>query len=44
MSLKRILIIIGATICALSCSNDADTIYQFKAESNAGEEVKARFS
>jgi glutathione peroxidase len=31
--------IIGATICALSCSNDADTIYQFKAESNAGEEV-----
>ena len=39
MSLKRILIIIGATICALSCSNDADTIYQFKAESNAGEEV-----
>ena len=38
MSLKRILII-GATICALSCSNDADTIYQFKAESNAGEEV-----
>ena len=39
MSLKRILMIIGATICALSCSNDADTIYQFKAESNAGEEV-----
>jgi glutathione peroxidase len=31
--------IIGATICTLSCSNDADTIYQFKAESNAGEEV-----
>jgi len=39
MSLKRILMIIGATICTLSCSNDADTIYQFKAESNAGEEV-----
>ena len=39
MSLRRTLMIIGAAICALSCSNDTDTIYQFKAESNAGEEV-----
>ena len=39
MSLKRTLMIIGAAICALSCSNNANTIYQFKAESNAGEEV-----
>ena len=31
--------IIGAAICALSCSNDANTIYQFKAESNGGGEV-----
>ena len=39
MSLRKTLMIIGAAICALSCSNDANTIYQFKAESNAGEEV-----
>ena len=39
MSLRRTLMIIGAAICALSCANDADTIYQFKAESNSGEEV-----
>jgi glutathione peroxidase len=31
--------IIGAAICALGCSNNANTIYQFKSESNAGEEV-----
>ena len=39
MSLRRTLIILGATICALSCSNDANTVYQFKAESNDGGEV-----
>ena len=38
MSLRRTLMIIGAVLCALSCSNDANTIYQFTAESNAGEE------
>ncbi len=31
--------IIGAVLCALGCSNDANTIYQFKAESNDGGEV-----
>jgi len=39
MSLRKTLMLIGAVICALSCSNNADTIYQFKAESNTGEEV-----
>jgi glutathione peroxidase len=39
MSLRRTLMIIGAVLCALGCSNDANTIYQFKAESNDGGEV-----
>ena len=39
MSLRKTLMLIGAVICALSCSNDANTIYRFKAESNGGEEV-----
>ena len=39
MSLKRTLLLIYAAICALSCSNNTNTIYQFKAESNTGEEV-----
>ncbi len=39
MLLRRIFLLIGAAICALSCSNHSDTIYQFKAESNSGEEV-----
>ena len=39
MSLKRTLMLIGAVICAISCSNNENTIYQFKTESNTGEEV-----
>jgi len=39
MSLKRTLMLIGAVICAIGCSTNANTIYQFKSESNAGEEV-----
>ena len=39
MSLKRTLMLLGAAICAISCSNNANTIYRFKAESNAGEKV-----
>ena len=39
MSIKRILMFIGAVICVLCCSNHANTIYQFRAESNDGGEV-----
>ena len=31
--------LVGAVLCAFGCSNRADTIYQFKVESNSGEEV-----
>ena len=36
--MKKILTILAA-LCAIGCSNDTNTIYQFKAESNSGEEV-----
>ena len=36
--MKRILTIV-ALLFAISCSNNSNTIYQFKAESNKGEEV-----
>jgi glutathione peroxidase len=36
--MKKILIILAA-ICAVACSNDTNTIYQFSAESNSGEQV-----
>ena len=36
--MKKILIILAA-ICAVACSNDTNTIYQFSAESNAGDQV-----
>ena len=36
--MKKILIILAA-ICAISCSNDTNTIYQFSAESNSGDTV-----
>ena len=36
--MKKILFILAA-ICAISCSNDTNTIYQFSAESNSGEQV-----
>ena len=39
MTFRRTLLLIGAVLCALSCSNRANTIYQFKAESNDGGEV-----
>ena len=38
MFIRRILGMFGAALCLLSCNN-APTIYDFKAESNAGEEV-----
>ena len=38
MQIRRILGIISAALCLLSC-NKTTTIYDFKAESNAGEEV-----
>ena len=38
MQIRRILGIISAALCLLSC-NKTPTIYDFKAESNAGEEV-----
>ena len=37
--MKKILIILAAILCAISCSNDTNTIYQFSAESNSGEQV-----
>ena len=36
--MKKILIIL-ATLCAIACSNDTNTIYQFSAESNSGDQV-----
>jgi glutathione peroxidase len=36
--MKKILIILAA-ICAVACSNDTNTIYQFSAESNSGDQV-----
>ena len=36
--MKKILIIL-AVICAVACSNDTNTIYQFSAESNSGDPV-----
>jgi glutathione peroxidase len=36
--MKKLLTILAA-VCAIACSNNANTIYQFKAESNDGEEV-----
>ena len=36
--MKKILFILAA-ICAISCSNDTNTIYQFSAESNSGDQV-----
>jgi len=36
--MRKILIILAA-ICAISCSNDTNTIYQFSAESNSGDTV-----
>ena len=36
--MKKILVILVA-ICAISCSNDTNTIYQFSAESNSGDTV-----
>ena len=36
--MKKILIILAA-ICAVACSNDTNTIYQFSAESNSGDPV-----
>ena len=36
--MKKILIILAA-ICAIACSNDTNTIYQFSAESNSGDLV-----
>jgi glutathione peroxidase len=37
--MKKILIILAAILCAIACSNDANTIYQFSAESNSGDQV-----
>ena len=37
--MKKILIILAAILCAISCSNDTNTIYQFSAESNSGDPV-----
>jgi len=36
--MKKILVILAA-ICAVACSNDTNTIYQFSAESNSGDQV-----
>ena len=38
MHIRRILGIVSAALCLLSC-NKTTTIYDFKAESNSGEEV-----
>ncbi len=37
--MKKILIILAAILCAIACSNDTNTIYQFSAESNSGDTV-----
>ena len=39
MNLRRIFLLLCAVFCAISCVSDKDTVYQFKAESNGGEEV-----
>lgn len=36
--MKKILVILAA-ICAIACSNETNTIYQFSAESNSGDPV-----
>ena len=36
--MKKILIILAA-LCAIACSNDTNTIYQFSAETNSGDQV-----
>ena len=36
--MKKILIILAAILCAIACSNDTNTIYQFSAESNSGDQ------
>ena len=36
--MKKILLILAA-LCAIACSNDTNTIYQFNAESNSGDQV-----
>ncbi|MCR5071396.1 MAG: hypothetical protein K6A62_05665 [Bacteroidales bacterium] len=36
--MKKILFILAA-LCAIACSNDTNTIYQFSAESNSGDLV-----
>jgi glutathione peroxidase len=36
--MKKILVILAA-LCAIGCSSNKNTVYQFKAESNTGEEV-----
>jgi glutathione peroxidase len=38
--MKKILITLAAAICALACSTNTNTIYQFNAESNDGGEVR----
>ena len=37
--MKKILFILAAILCAIACSNDTNTIYQFSAESNSGDTV-----
>ena len=39
MSLGRTLWLVGALLFAFSCTNQSNTIYQYKAMSNDGEEV-----
>ncbi|MBQ3742884.1 MAG: glutathione peroxidase [Bacteroidales bacterium] len=39
MITRKLLVLACALLCALSCSTDKNTIYSFKATSNAGEEV-----
>ena len=38
MNIRSLFGMVGAALCLLSCNNPP-TIYDFKAESNAGEEV-----
>ena len=39
MITRKLLVLACALLCTLSCSTDKNTIYSFKATSNAGEEV-----
>ena len=39
MITRKLLVLACALLCALSCSTDKNTLYSFKATSNAGEEV-----